>query len=145
MERGLGNSFTSLPWPIPYGWPPFLSQRAPWLTTSQEVGRLGSQLSSQVNFERAKALGCWELAPSPSGLASRLAPTPGNVHGTCWASRGGSAGTCVRATHPQVVAPGPSSSGKLGQCQYLQQGVRPETFLAEGASRGQSDPMKPTH
>lgn len=119
------------------GWPPLLSPKSPLPQTSQGVERLGRQLSGQVNFEPAEALGCWELAPAPSGLASQLTPTPGNVRGTCRTSRGGSAGACVPATHPQVVAPGPSSSGKLGQRQYLRQGVQPpkESFWPEGPVR----------
>lgn len=93
--------------------------------------------SGQVSFERTEALACWELAPAPSGLAYPLAPTVGIVRGTLRASRGGSTRACVPATHPQVVAPGPSSSVKLGQRQCLRQGVQPpkEPFWPKGPVR----------
>lgn len=94
--------------------------------------------SGQVSFERTEeALACWELAPAPSGLAYPLAPTVGIVRGTLRASRGGSTRACVPATHPQVVAPGPSSSVKLGQRQCLRQGVQPpkKPFWPKGPVR----------
>lgn len=107
----------------------------------REGSDLGANSSGQVSFERTEALAFWELAPVPSGLAYPLVPTPGGVRGTRRASRGGSTRACVPATHPQVVAPGPSSSGKLGQRQCLRQGVQPpkEIFLAEGARQIRSN------
>lgn len=82
-----------------------------------------TQVRSALNGQKPWRAG--ELAPAPSGLAYPLAPIPGSVRGTRRASRGVSTRACIPATHPQVVAPGPSSSGKLGQRQCLRQGVQP--------------------
>lgn len=124
------------PLPIPYGWPPLLSQRVPWLSTLQGVERLGRQLSGQVNFERAEALGCWELAWLTDSLL-HLAVCVGRTGHPGVAAPGPVSGL----QYLQVVAPGPSSSGRLGQRQYLPAGspATKRAFLVEGASQIQSN------